>query len=393
MLKVLILNNRIPFPLKDGGAVASHHLITQLLEETDVELDLFFLNTQKHYLEDFKAREIYRAAKNIIIHDVDTSTKPLGALKALALNESYNISRFLDKGALSKLRVLLEQSSYDIIHFENLFMTPYLGLTEKLSNAKRVLRMHNVEHQIWEKLHANSSGLKKWYLKILARQLKDYEVHALKKFNAFIPISEEDNQWLQKRTTSPSEVIPTGIEIDEGITYNPGKKFFHIGSMEWKPNYNACKNLVFNIWPKVMKADPTCELHLAGRAMVSGFESWQGKGVFLHGEVESAKEFMLQNNCMIIPLESASGLRIKAIEAMALKRPILSTKIGMSGTRAKKDKHFVESTNSSMAEDIVRVANDLELQKSFSENSFQFVKRNFGKEELSNKLIKFYKSL
>ena len=49
VLKVLLLNNRVPYPLKDGGAKAAYSLIRGLAPP-NVQLDCFFLNTKKHFL-------------------------------------------------------------------------------------------------------------------------------------------------------------------------------------------------------------------------------------------------------------------------------------------------------------------------------------------------------
>lgn len=392
MLKVLLLNNRVPFPLKDGGAVASHRLIEGLIERKDVQLDLLFLNTKKHYLPDDEIKTIYSKANYVGHVDIDTSLRLTSALEALIKNQSYHVSRFYDRVFEELIAQKLRETTYDIIHLENLFLMPYVKTIKSFSNAKIILRMHNVEHRIWHQSSLKEKQpLRRIYLRILSKQLKSYEEHAVKSVDGLVPISEEDNSWLKNHQVESTLVLPTPVRIDEEISYQAGTRFFHIGSMEWKPNIDGCRRLVEDIWPQLKSQNPDAELHLAGRAMDEKFSHWNGNGVFVHGEVESAKEFMLQNQIMIIPIESASGLRIKAIEAMSLKRPIVSTPIGMSGTNALASEHFLKAeSNQDFIEMMAKLATKQELQVRLSQNGFNFVKSNFGTANTSQKLVDYY---
>ena len=145
-------------------------------------------------------------------------------------------------------------------------MAPYLSTVRANSTAKCVLRMHNVEYQIWEKLaQETESPLKRRYIKKLSKQLKSYEERFLPKFDALVPISQEDLEWAKKYTNQPLLNLPMGMDFEPFKIRKQGKHFFHIGSMEWLPNQHGCAYLVNEIWPEVIKQDPDCHLHLAGK--------------------------------------------------------------------------------------------------------------------------------
>ena len=396
MPKILLINNRVPFPLKDGGAMANHKLISGLLEAKDVDLDLFFLNTRKHYLPFEETKVIYKKANNIYQKDISTEVSKLGAIKALLTNTSYNISRFYDKEIAQILAALCTKEKYDIIHFENLFVAPYAQELRHICEAKFVLRMHNVEFKIWDKLADEESNfIKKQYLKILSKQLKRFELKSLKWFHGFLPISKEDEVWLRSMTTQKSQVLPTAMKIDEDLSFSSGTNFFHIGSMEWQPNIKAVDWLLSKVWPLVIAQKPNYLLHLAGKGMnKKEYENSSQKSVIIHGEVPNAREFMLQNNTMIIPLQSASGLRIKALEAMLMKRPIISTSIGMSGVDFKNNINcMVADSAIEMANAIVLLGENEALQKKLAMNAHQYLKNNFAEELVNQQLLQFYKEI
>ena len=185
-----------------------------------------------------------------------------------------------------------------------------------------------------------------------------------------------------------------GVEVNNNCTIKHGKNFFHIGSMEWLPNKEACESLVLKVWPKIVAIDKDCHLHLAGKGMDSSFRDWESPNVHIHGEVESAKDFMNANNCMIIPLKSASGLRIKALEAMSLGKPIVSTKIGMSGINfTNRENCLIADTLEEQVQAITLLANDENLYCQIAENGYNFVATNYDYQQVITKTINFYESL
>ncbi len=391
-MKILLLNNRVPFPLRDGGAAATFGLIKNLRTQ-NVDLQLFFLNTKKHFVENKIIKEQF--TENSIVKFLDTSVSIFGAIKSALKGSSYNLDRFYNKDIANEIAILCKQSQFDVVHFENLFMAPYLDIVRENTKAKCVLRMHNVEFKIWEKLSIEEKNpVKKIYLKYLTSQLKKFELQAVQKFDALIPISKADMHWAQQNCNTICHYLPVGFDIEQKPKIKFGNKFFHIGSMEWQPNQKACDFLVNQIWPIVNNKNPKLELHLAGKGMGETYKKWESSSIFIHGEVENAGHFMQANNVLCIPLQSASGVRIKALEAMANGNPVISTSIGMSGI------DFISNQNCIIADDkeefakaILTIADNKEQYQMIANNAFAYVNSEFDNQHIIQHLITFYNQL
>ena len=115
--------------------------------------------------------------------------------------------------------------------------------------------------------------------------------------------------------------------------------------MDWKPNMEGVSWFIEEVWPSVLKNNPDLELHIAGRAMPNWFIEKEVPSMINHNEVESAQDFMLSNDIMIVPLLSAGGMRIKIIEGMALGRVIISTTIGAEGIDYKDGQNILIANN------------------------------------------------
>lgn len=111
--------------------------------------------------------------------------------------------------------------------------------------------------------------------------------------------------------------------------------------MDWRPNQQGVRWFVNRVWPLVRQRIPNAELRLAGRNLDISWTFPDNTGIQVLGEIESAWDMMTDNGIMVIPLLSGSGMRIKAIEALAAGRPIVTTPIGVEGIPAEDGKHVM----------------------------------------------------
>ncbi len=96
---------------------------------------------------------------------------------------------------------------------------------------------------------------------------------------------------------------------------------------------------------------------------------------------------------MIAPLLSGGGMRVKIIEGMSLKKPIVTTSIGCEGIDAINERDiFIADNPKEFIDYTTRLIKDTKLQSEISNNCYTFVKENFSNEKLTTQLIEFYKN-
>ncbi|MCF6240209.1 MAG: DUF4238 domain-containing protein [Bacteroidales bacterium] len=165
-MKILILSNKFPYPLKDGGAIATFNLINGLAN-LENRLTLLTFNTKKHYFPTEKLPE--NVLKKIKIHTVyiDTDITLFSTLKNwLFSRKPYISERFFNNNFQKKLIQVLDNNSYDIIQIEGLYLLQYIPEIKKRTKAIISYRAHNIEHKIWLHLAENEKNiLRKFYLK------------------------------------------------------------------------------------------------------------------------------------------------------------------------------------------------------------------------------------
>ena len=396
-MRILQVNNKVPYPTKDGGAIACMNLIKGF-SHLGHEVTVLSMNTRKHHISINEIPLQIRELADFKLIGVPAEINAISALiNLLFSNKPYNAVRFIDRKFSEALENLLEEKTFDVIQLEGLYVCPYIPLIRKKSEALIVYRSHNIEFEIWQRTAALSKGLMKYYLKNLSKRIRKFETGLLNKYDVLVPITTRDEGILNELgNTKPSHVSQTGIDSSALIPNAKNLEYpsvFHIGSLEWSPNQEGLLWFVENCWTTINKKYPELKFYVAGRNAPDWLRKKLEKpGVVFLGEVEDAYEFMNSKAVMIVPLFSGSGMRIKIIEGMALGKSIVSTSIGVEGIDIVNGKHLlVANTSSEFIDSITELVENRKKYDELGENAIGFIHENFDNLAAADKLIDFYK--
>jgi len=395
VIKILQIVNRVPWPLKDGGALGYYNYIKGY-HDAGCDVTVAALNTSKHFVN---SNELPDELKNLAdwrFSYIDNKVKPLDAFINLFSNKSYNIERFVSDDFKKQLNELLHEKQFDVIVFESLFVAPYIDVVTNNSNALLVLRQHNVEHKIWETLaQEEPNPIKKIYLNLLASRLKKFETTQLNKFDALTTVTQNDaNYFKQMGCNQPVFSSPTGIDIsrlkvDDSTLEIPS--VFHIGSMEWMPNQQAVMWFIKNVWNRILVKYPSLKLVIAGRGMTDSFKQQNFQNVEMKGEVDDAVKFIQSKQIMIVPLFAGSGIRVKILEGMAMGKAIVSTSLGAQGIEAENGKHLlIANTAEEFTEAIFSLVSNAKFADELGRNARKLVESTYDNTKVIDRLLKFY---
>ena len=397
-MKILQLCSKPPFPAKDGGCIAMNNLSIGLLE-AGAQLKILTLETHKHPFEKNKIPKDYLLKTEVEAVFVDTKLSVVDAFSNLVTRDSYNISRYFSADFDIKLGNILKRKKFDVVHLESLFMTPYIDTIRRFSKASIVLRSHNLEYIIWERLAAATKNkARKTYLHLLAKRLKEYEMDIINKVDGIVAISSIDEEKYRKfKLKVPIITIPFGIPLQNYKVDHTDVEYpslFHLGSMDWKPNIEGVDWFIKNIWPSITLEIPKAKLYLAGREMPKALTGLKIPNIIVLGEIESAKKFMQSKSVMVVPLLSAGGIRVKIIEGLALGKTVISTTIGAEGIDCTDGENILIADDAEeFTAAIKKVCSDKKYFETIGENARKLAEQKFDNIDLTTRLLDFYKSL
>ncbi len=399
MIKILQISNKAPYPANDGSSIAIYNMALGLISN-GVGLDLLCINTKKHFKPDEGVDKKFKQATNYKSVFVNTDTNLFSAFKNLFSNQSYFVSRFYNDEFNEELIKKLKSKTFDIIQIEGIFMCVYIETIKQFTNAKIVVRTHNVEHKIWERhIKTEKNSLKKIYLQIQNNRLCKFELNMLNRVDAAVTISPDDEQTFKqlnikcKLFTNTTGVDFSNYQLKNNTQFE-NNSIFYFASMDWLPNQEAIDWFLENCWTNISKQNPLIKLVIAGRNMPNKYKNIINNQVYVLENVIDVNAFYSTYNILIVPLLSGSGVRIKIIEGMTYGKPIISTTIGAEGINAVNNKEIIIANSATdFTNAILSLINDKTKQLEISENAKSFALKNFDNNQITNKLLNFYNQL
>ena len=217
-----------------------------------------------------------------------------------------------------------------------------------------------------------ASGLQ--YRCIEARLCNDY--HAVTLANA------EDAVRLRRRTATPILVRPNGVAgpADPQPAQDTGRlNLLFVGTLNYLPNEEAVKEIVTRLAPLLrQRLAVQFTITIAGRGaprelreLLDGAED-----IRFCDEPEDLSALYTEADLVLVPLRAGVGTKIKFIEALAHRRPVLSTGEGARGIEAKAPEHFFAAeTPDQFAAAIERLSRDPQERLRVAEAGWQLYRR------------------
>jgi glycosyltransferase involved in cell wall biosynthesis len=396
-MRLLQLCHKPPVPAIDGGCIAMNS-ITQGLIQNGQTVKVLAMETFKHRFQPNQIDPAYLNKTGFETVKVDIRVKALPALLNLFTTTSYNISRFYAEAFARRLTTLLQTETYDLIICESLYTSMYLDIIRKYSKAPVIYRSHNIEQKIWE-LHAQNAAnpLKKAYLKLLHRRIKHYEDQTVTKFDSILAINEDEASYFRQLPGNPAVVtVPVGMATTQTDLHCTEKvsSFFHLGSMDWTPNQEGIRWFIEQVWPAIHTSFPQATLQLAGRKMPEWLAQLNQPQVTIHGEVSDAHEFIRNQEVMVVPLFSGSGLRVKILEAMALGKTVVCTSTAAAGIPFTAGKELlIANTPAAFIDTLSQLLKGSIDTVTIGKNAAALIRAEFDHEQLTSRLIDHFNNL
>ena len=303
---VAILSPYLPWPLSHGGAVRIYNLIRVAAGNWNIQL--------------------------------------------LAFSESRDVAELGPLQELCRSVTLVKKPEYRRLRWASLLPPEVLeydtpAMHEALRGVKRdllqteftqlatyggdVLVEHDVTMDLAAQEHARLGTLASWWNLWRWRR---FERAALRRYRAVAVMSEKDRGQL-----GLGRVVPNGVDLERFVAApeSDGATLLFIGSFRHFPNALAYRFLVEEFWPLLralvpgalmeVVAGPNPELYYPFGAIPVA------EGIYVHSFVSDVRPLYDAANLVLIPTPVSAGTNIKALEAMAMKRAILSTSSGVNG--------------------------------------------------------------
>ncbi len=200
-----------------------------------------------------------------------------------------------------------------------------------------LLNLENVEHVFLRRyLQQERSPLKRAYAWLEWWRMRRWEQELCGRATHVMACSEQDRHCLAlSRQGVPISVVPNTVDT-KAFAPMEGEDPLTVvyqGGMDWHPNRDAVEFFAHNILPRLRARVPAVRFVVAGRNPSHDFRRRLTKipAVSFTGTVSDMRPEIARAAVCVAPLRIGSGTRLKILEAAAMGRPVVATRLGAEG--------------------------------------------------------------
>lgn len=296
------------------------------------------------------------------------------------------------KKAGEQLQKIVEDKKIDIIQNFSYFFAQYaMGLNgcAKIWDVADSLYL-----TLRRKIQVNKLGPKAL---LYAQKLFNYEDEIIKKYDKTVFVSASDAEVhgkIKKRTV----LVPNGVDLDYFSALTITEDYPSVvftGHMSFNPNVEAVLYFVKEILPLVREKFTALKFYIVGAEPNNEIMSLNGKdGIIVTGFVDDVRSYLAKASVFVSPMVNGSGIKNKILQAMAMRKPIISTTLGVEAIKYKADRDvIIADTPQEFAARLIQLLENKEKRDAIAGNGRQLVEKEYSWDMAVDRYEALYKEL
>lgn len=374
-MKILFLSRWFPHPLNNGSKIRIYNLLRGLSRHHEVTL-LSFADEAEANPEAPEIRALCARVQVIPWREFNPHSQR-ARLAVFSLKPRSIVDTFSPEMARA-ITERLREERYDLLiasQLQTAAYAPYFQQVPAVFEEFEIGLFHDRAFSPQGRIRPREALT--WF------KLRWYLSRLLNRFQALTVVSAREQDLLAQnfpRYRGKVEIIPNCLNLDEYEQVRAEKQpntLVFSGPFKYRVNYEAMVWFVGEVFPRVLERIPEAHLIITG-----GHENLPlppARNVTLAGYVEDIKSLIASCAVSIAPLLSGGGTRLKIVEAMALRTPVVATSKGAEGLEAQSGEHlFVADSPAEFAECVIKILQDETLCLRLAENAHRLVREKYN---------------
>ncbi len=396
-MKILMVSSFLPYPLYSGGHIRLYNLIKELSKKHEIIL----VCEKRDWQTKDDVSEVEKFCSVITV-----PRKRQWSLGNI-LKTGFSKNPFLVVGhtnGLMKKEIIkiLSKEKFDLIHVETFYVMQNLPKT----NLPIVLADHNIEYLVYKRFANQASLFLKLFFYLDVLKMKFIEEDYWKKATRVVAVSEDEKRLMNGNDIV---VIPNGVNVTkfkvESLKLKEGNKerrLLFIGDFKWMQNRDSIDWILKEIWPEIKAKIQNSNIKLnlkmwiVGRNIPDSIKKLANGSldVIFEENAEDTVDIFNKSFLLLAPIRVGGGTSYKILEAMASGIPVITTRLGIEGIKAKEDEEVIIANNTEdFANRALEVLKDENLYEKLSKKGRSLIVEEYDWENISKKLEETYLSI
>jgi glycosyltransferase involved in cell wall biosynthesis len=360
-VRVLCVSAQLPAVGVHAGGARAFHLLRGLARHHELHL-LSFISRESER-EHVPALEAFCARVGLVLRGQAPRSPNF-----MGMSPPYFLREWGDRRLAREVATELGGGRHEILLAEYLESTCVLP---RVLPVPAVLTHLEVQYAALRKAGAAHGLLRtvRWKRLLNSLRMIHFEREACGRFDKVFVMTREDRQALLRYSRAlPVEVSPLGVDAEHfqprGEREEPCTLAF-TAYYEHQPNTDAAVYCVREILPRIRRALPECRLNLVGSHPTPEVLALSDEpGVTVTGRVPDLRPWLERATVFVAPLRLGGGMRGKVLEAMAMRRAVVSTAVGVAGLDARDGREVLIANGAAdFAAKTIRLVQDRSLRE------------------------------
>ena len=373
-MRILFLSRWFPHPTDNGSKLRIRNLLKGLSNRHEISL-ISFIDADKVDFDRAELRTICEDVKIVPWRPYNPNSKR-ALMGFVSLTPRSHVDTFSQE-MVDHIEKTITNERFDLIiasQWEMARYYPHFGdvpaLFEEVELGVYYGRFNDTESLTERMRH----GLT-WY------KQRRYLSRLLPIFRASTVVSEEEKHLLNQAVPGHgrTEIIPNCIDLTSysSVREEPqDNRLIFTGPFSYPVNYWSILWFLDNVYPHIREEVPEVSLAITGDPDSKTVPP--NAGVRQTGFVDDVRPLIASSWASIVPLQSGGGTRLKILEAMALRTPVVTTSKGAEGLNVKNGETvLIADEPREFATAVVRLLKNRDLRDQLADNAYQLVSKHY----------------
>lgn len=399
-MQILLLTPQRPYPPHQGTTLRNFNLIKELAKRHTVCV-LTFLEPDQNPNDPGPLPELCQWVDTLPVPRRTTAVR----LRQLVTTRRPDMSwRLWSLPFNERLTKRLREQSFDVVSIEGIEMAPYLTTIQATNpQAMVIYDAHNAEWLLQKRAFTTDiKSLPRWpaaaYSWVQWHRLNRYEAELMKRSSHTVAMSHADKVALRQINPDAAvTIVPNGVDL-AAYTQFTGTAIAHdlvfTGKMDFRPNIDAALWFGQQVLPLIQAQRPGTSFAIVGQRPHARLDILRDKpGITITGYVDEVRPYIAGATVYVAPLRVGGGTRLKLMEALAMSKAIVSTRLGAEGFPVISGKELIlVDEPESFAQTVLDLFDNPVRRAELGQAGKAFAQANYGWDTLIPRLEQIYET-
>ena len=379
-LRILFVSWWLPYPPQSfGGAIRTYQILRHLASRHDVTLLAY---GGSDALDDAAALSALGITVRLVPPPPTlTGSKRVVQARSLLGIRSYDAGRLRSPAMQRAIDEVLAPAEHAAILVELSQMAHFRFPPGPLL----IVDEQNIEFELHRRLARVEPGFtRKAFNLIEAIKIRREEPRVWKRAGMCLVTSEREEAIVRGLAPpTPTVVVSNGVDTAYFTPADPSDRdpsaLVFTGRMSYRPNTDAAIFFARDVLPIIRRRRPEVMLYLVGQDPPQEVQRLAGAHVVVTGDVDDVRPYLARAAVVVAPVRAGSGTRLKILEALAMGKAIVATRLACEGLRLDRERHVLLADDApDFADEVLRALGDPDLASALGRNGRALVERAYG---------------